>query len=103
MSPIEKTSSGKLFEVLLKAHEKGVVGLLVMGLTAFILYKWVEDGREQDRKLFQECAHESKTCNERTVYLLLHQLEASTQALKENAEINKQTTEINKKLLQKLE
>ena len=96
MSPIEKTTSGRWFDILLEAHKRGVVGLVVMGLTAFILYKWVEDGREQDRKLFQECANESKACNERTVNLLLHQIELSNQALLENAEINK-------KLLQKLD
>ena len=103
MSPLKETTNGKLYDIFVNAHKNGTLSILIVAVIAWVFYKWVEDGRKQDRLLFQEAVNESKKCSYNTIYLLTHQLEASTEVNKAATDAINANKEMNERLLKHLE
>lgn len=104
MSPLKEVqTNNKILDFVIWAHKAGILSVVITCTICWILLRWVEDGREQDRLAMQKAAADYRTCTNNQIYLLTNTIEAATLANKDATQAIKENSETNRKMLEFLE
>ena len=86
MSPIQDVSkpTGSLkIDSIIQIANSRFVGLIVLLVTAYAFYSWINEDRIQDKKDREQSRVESLQCNEQLIRVLLNQVEENTSTNKQ--------------------